>query len=48
MATYIGAEDNDLHPFLLKDGVAADSEDKVKFIEGIFDTLSLGSLAQVL
>jgi nicotinamidase-related amidase len=48
MATYIGAEDNDIQPFLLKEGVAADGEDKVKFVEGIFDTLSLESMVQAL
>lgn len=48
MATYIGAEDQDLHPFLLRDGVAASSEENVRFAEEIFETLSLGALAQVL
>jgi len=48
MATYVGAEDHDLHPFLLRDGVAASSEQNVRFAEEIFETLSLGALAQVL
>jgi nicotinamidase-related amidase len=48
MATYIGAEDHDLHPFLLRDGVAASSEQFVKFAEEIFETMSVGALAQVL
>jgi len=48
MATYIGAEDHDLHPFLLRDGVAASSEQHVKFAEEIFETMSVGALTQAL
>jgi len=48
MATYIGAEDHDLHPFLLRDGVAASSEQFIRFAEEIFETMSVGALAQVL
>lgn len=48
LATYVGAEDHDLHPFLLRDGVAADSEQNVRFVEDIFESLSIGALAQVL
>jgi nicotinamidase-related amidase len=47
MATYVGAEDRDLHAYLLRDGVAAGSEQNVKFAEEIFETLSLGALAQI-
>lgn len=48
MATYIGAEDRDLHVYLLRDGVAAGTEQNVKFAEEIFETLSLAALGQVL
>ena len=48
MATYVGAEDHDLRPFLLRDGVAAGSEQHVRFAEEIFETLSLGELAKAL
>jgi len=48
MATYIGAEDQDFHPFLLRDGVAASSERFVKFAEEIFETMSVGALTQAL
>jgi hypothetical protein len=48
LATYVGAEDQDLHPFLLRDGVAAGSEQNVRFTEEIFETLSVGALKQVL
>jgi nicotinamidase-related amidase len=48
MATYVGAEDQDLHPFLLKDGVAASDERYVRNAEEIFETLSIGALALTL
>ncbi len=48
LATYVGAEDQDLHPFLLRDGVAASSEQHVKFVEEIFETMSVGALMQAL
>ncbi|TFG56934.1 MAG: cysteine hydrolase [Methanomassiliicoccus sp.] len=48
MATYIGAMDRDLHPFLLRDGVAAGSEELIRFAEEIFETLSVEALRQVL
>ena len=48
MATYIGAIDRDLHPYLLRDGVAAESETLVHHAQEIFDTLSLDALDQIL
>ncbi len=48
MATYVGAEDRDLHPFLLRDGVAASSERYVRYAEEIFETLSVGALTLTL
>jgi len=48
MATYVGAEDHDLHPYLLRDGVAAGSEQNVRYAEEIFETMSIGALTQVL
>lgn len=48
MATYVGAEDHDLHPFLLRNGVAASSELQVRFAEEIFETMSVAALTQVL
>jgi nicotinamidase-related amidase len=47
MATYIGAEDRDLHVYLLRDGVAAGNEQNVRFAEEIFDTMSLSALRQI-
>jgi nicotinamidase-related amidase len=48
MATYVGAEDHDLHPFLLRDGVAASVEQNVKFVEEIFETMSVKALTLAL
>jgi actin-related protein len=48
MATYVGAEDLDLHPFYLRDGVAAGSEQLVRFAEEIFETLSVQALTLAL
>jgi nicotinamidase-related amidase len=48
MATYVGAMDQDLHPYLLRDGVAGSSEDLVRLAQEIFDTLSLDALDQIL
>jgi nicotinamidase-related amidase len=48
MATYIGAQDRDLHVYLLRDGVAAGSEQNVRFAEEIFETMSLAALGQIL
>ncbi len=48
MATYIGAIDRDLHPYLLRDGVAGESETLVRHAHEIFDTLSLDALDQIL
>ena len=47
MATYVGAEDQDLHPFLLRDGVAAGDERYVRNAEEIFETLSVGALSLI-
>jgi nicotinamidase-related amidase len=48
MATYFGALDHDLHPFLLRDGVAAGCEQHIRFAEEIFETMSVGALKVVL
>ncbi|HSV42489.1 MAG TPA: cysteine hydrolase [Methanomassiliicoccales archaeon] len=44
MATYVGAENNDLCPYLLMGGVAAGSEDKIKFAEEIMKTIRLNEI----
>jgi nicotinamidase-related amidase len=48
MATYFGALDHDLHPFILRDGVAAGSEQHIRFAEEIFETMSVGALTVAL
>jgi nicotinamidase-related amidase len=47
LATYIGALDRDLSPYLVKDAVAASREDLVRFAEEIFDCLSLRAIGQL-
>ena len=47
LATYIGALDRDLSPYLVKDAVAASREDLVRFAEEIFDSLSLRAIGQL-
>jgi nicotinamidase-related amidase len=44
LATYFGALDWDVHPYLLKGGVASANEEHVRFAEEICDTLSLQAL----
>ncbi len=48
MATCFGAQDHDLHPFFLRDGVAAGSEEHIRFAEEIFETMSVGALTVAL
>jgi nicotinamidase-related amidase len=47
LATYIGALDKDLSPYLVKDAVAASREDLVRFAEEIFDCLSVRAISQI-
>ena len=47
-ATYFGAQDHDLHPFFLRDGVAAGNEEHIRFAEEIFETMSVGALTVML
>ena len=47
-ATYFGAQDHDLHPFFLRDGVAAGSEEHIRFAEEIFETMSVAALTVAL
>jgi nicotinamidase-related amidase len=44
LATYFGAPDCDIHPYLLKGGVASHKEEHVRFAEEICDTLTLSEL----
>ena len=48
LATYHGAEDVNLKPILLRDGLASGSRERIGFVESIGDVISYGALKQVL
>jgi len=48
LSTYHGAEDLDLNPFLLKNGIAGGVKKHIRFVESICETISLGPLSQFL
>jgi len=48
LATYFGALDWDVRPYLIKGGVASHNEEHVRFAEEICDTLSLDDLRKTL
>jgi nicotinamidase-related amidase len=47
-ATYLGAFDRDLVPYLIKGAVAGPDEGSVEMVEKISDTLSLKAISQIL
>ena len=48
LATFFGALDNDLTPFIVKNGVASHSEEHVRFAEEICGTVDIGSFEKTL
>jgi nicotinamidase-related amidase len=48
LATYFGAPDADIRPYLLKGGVASHNEEHVRFAEEICDTVTLEELGAAL
>jgi len=48
LATYVGAIDRDLEPYLVQDGVAAGKEEYVRFAEDICKTLTIRKLSRIL
>jgi len=48
LATYMGAIDLDLEPYFVSDGVAADTEEHVKFAEDICRTITVDDLRMTL
>ncbi len=48
LATFLGAIDKDLSPYLVKDAVAGSREDLVRFVEEICDSLSLKAITELL
>ncbi len=48
LSTYHGAEDLDLNPFLLKNGIAGGVNEHIRFVETICETISFGPLSLIL
>ena len=48
LSTYIGAEDNDFTPIILRSAIASDNSDHVKFVEEISNLISIGALKKLL
>ncbi len=47
-STCVGAEDNDLVPIILKGSLASGKSDRIRLVEEINDTITLGALRTVL
>ena len=48
LSTYLGAKDLDLNPIILKGSLASDNIERVRFVEEITETISLGALETLL
>ena len=48
LSTYIGAQDYDFTPIILKGSLASDNAEHIRFVEEIAETISLGALKAVL
>ena len=48
LSTYIGAQDYDLTPIILKGSLASDNAEHIRFVEEIAETISFGALKAVL
>jgi len=48
LSTYVGAQDNDLTPIILRSGIASDTPVRVKFVEEISNVVSIGALRKFL
>jgi nicotinamidase-related amidase len=48
LSTYKGAQDYDLTPIILKNAIASDNAEHVKFVEEITETITLGALKTLL
>ena len=48
LSTYIGAQDFDFTPIILKGSIASDNAEHIRFVEEITVTISLGSLKTLL
>ncbi len=48
LATYFGAMDHDIHPYMVKGGIASHDEDHVRFAEDVCETLSVEAFDRTL
>jgi nicotinamidase-related amidase len=48
LSTYIGAQDNDFTPIIMRSSIASDNSSRVKFVEEISNIISIGVLRKLL
>jgi nicotinamidase-related amidase len=48
LSTYIGAQDNDFTPIIMRSSIASDNPSRVKFMEEISNIVSIGALRKLL
>jgi nicotinamidase-related amidase len=48
LSTYVGAEDNDFTPIILRSAIASGKPNRVKFVEEISNLISIGALMKLL
>jgi nicotinamidase-related amidase len=48
LSTYVGAEDNDFTPIILRSAIASDNPNRIKFVEEILNLVSIGALRKFL
>jgi nicotinamidase-related amidase len=48
LSTYVGAEDNDFTPIILRSAIASGNPNRVKFVEEISNIVSIGALRKFL
>ena len=48
LSTYIGAQDNDFTPIIMRSAIASDNPNRIKFVEEISNIISIGALRKLL
>ena len=48
LSTYVGAEDNDFTPIILRSAIASGNPNHIKFVEEISNLISIGALTKIL
>lgn len=48
LSTYVGAEDNDFTPIIMRSAIVSDNPSRVKFVEEISNVISIGALKKLL